>query len=94
MVRSYNGTQDYQIYQVITSQKLIRLDLSRNNITSADGLEKFPQLEKITMSECPISFNKEYRELVASKNKNIQQIDHVNVTEYERDFNPKAKNKK
>ena len=70
---------------------MIRLDLSRNNITTVDGLEKFPQLEKITMSECPISFNKEYRELVASKNKNLQQIDNVNVTEYERDFKPNKK---
>ena len=70
---------------------MIRLDLSRNNIATVDGLEKFPQLERITMSECPISFHKEYRELVASKNKNIQQIDFVNVTEYERDFNPNKK---
>ena len=43
------------------------------------------------MSECPISFNKEYRELVASKNKNLQKIDNVNVTEYERDFKPNKK---
>ena len=70
---------------------MIRLDLSRNNITTVDGLEKYPQLEKITMSECPISFNKEYRELVASKNKNLQKIDNVNVTEYERDFKPNKK---
>ena len=42
--------------------ELIKLDLSRNNITQTDGLENFKKLSELTLTECPISFDKLYRE--------------------------------
>ena len=49
--------------------KLIILDLTRNNIVSADGLDRYPNLCHLLLHECPITFTADYRGVIASANK-------------------------
>ena len=52
--------------------KLMVLDLTKNNISSPKGIERFPNLCHLKISECPITEN--FRGQLASTNKKCCQI--------------------
>lgn len=66
---------------------LVFLDLRRNNITSVDGIERFPKLESVELNECPISFEGDYRSRLATKHKSLGIIDNIRVSSDEQSSN-------
>ena len=59
----YGGNNHFSSFSDLPEMtELVKLDLSRNNITETDGLKNFKKLAEITLLECPISFDQLYRE--------------------------------
>ncbi|CAG5098380.1 Oidioi.mRNA.OKI2018_I69.XSR.g15615.t1.cds [Oikopleura dioica] len=91
----YAGKNHFNSFDDLPGMPLVEhVDLRQTNISSANGIQRFPNLHVLIIEECPLAFTEDFRGYLASQNKNIKLINNIAVTFDEQNFKPPKKNEK